>query len=129
MAPSGPGTSLLVTGVPVGRHGEMAYHHWPGLNALLIASRWPLSRVRLRAAPILDPGRWLVAKAGTPSELTIGALHVPNRVTGRKFPFLDAVLGLAHNWWHGPAGFMARLQVDVSRLFRHARRLRTLPLA
>jgi exonuclease III len=30
-------------------------------------------------------------------------MHVPNRVTGRKFPFLDAVLGLALTWRRGPA--------------------------
>ena len=30
-------------------------------------------------------------------------MHVPNRVTGRKFPFLDAVLGMAHAWRRGPA--------------------------
>jgi exonuclease III len=35
--------------------------------------------------------------------MTLGAMHVPNRVTGRKFPFLDAVLGMTHTWRRGPA--------------------------
>ena len=33
----------------------------------------------------------------------LGAMHVPNRVTGLKLPFLDAVLGVAHTWRRGPA--------------------------
>lgn len=75
----------------------------PRINALLVASRWPLARVRLRSAPIAEPGRWLLAQVVGPYALTLGAMHVPNRVTGRKFPFLDAVLGVAHTWRRGPA--------------------------
>jgi len=75
----------------------------PRVNALLIASRWPLARVRLRSAPLVDPGRWLLARVAGPIPLSLGAMHVPNRVTRRKYPFLDAVLGLAHTWRHGPA--------------------------
>jgi exonuclease III len=30
-------------------------------------------------------------------------MHVPNRVSGRKWPFLDAVLGIAESWRRGPA--------------------------
>jgi exonuclease III len=75
---------------------------WPGTNALLVASRWPLRRIRLRAAPA-DPHRWLAAAVGGPSGLVVGAMHVPNRVTGRKYPYLDAVLGCASGWRLGPA--------------------------
>jgi exonuclease III len=75
----------------------------PRVNALLVASRWPLTRVRLRAAPVAEAGRWLLAHVAGPWPLTLGAMHVPNRVTGRKFPFLDAVLGMAHTWRRGPA--------------------------
>ncbi len=74
----------------------------PGLNALLVASRWPLRRVRLRAAPV-EPCRWLCAGIDAPAPFTLGAIHVPNRVTGRKYPFLDAVLGCVHGWRLGPA--------------------------
>lgn len=76
---------------------------FPRVNALLVASRWPLTRVRLRSAPIAEAGRWLLADVAGPNALTLGAMHVPNRVTGRKFPFLDAVLGMAHTWRRGPA--------------------------
>ena len=75
----------------------------PRVNALLVASRWPLTRVRLRSAPVAEAGRWLLASIAGPSAITLGAMHVPNRVTGRKFPFLDAVLGMAHTWRRGPA--------------------------
>jgi exodeoxyribonuclease III len=75
----------------------------PGANALLIASRWPLARVRLRSAPRVEAGRWLLARVASPCAITLGAMHVPNRVTGRKLPFLDAVLGMAHGWRRGPA--------------------------
>ena len=75
----------------------------PHVNSLLIASRWPLARVRHAAAPGIDSSRWLLARVGSPCAVTLGAMHVPNRVTGRKFPFLDAVLGVAHTWRRGPA--------------------------
>jgi exonuclease III len=36
----------------------------------------------------------------------LGAMHVPNRVTRRKYPFLDAVLTCARGWRGGPALFV-----------------------
>ncbi|MDO8474578.1 MAG: endonuclease/exonuclease/phosphatase family protein [Candidatus Rokubacteria bacterium] len=75
----------------------------PRANSLLIASRWPLARVSLATAPAAESGRWLLARIAGPCALTLGVMHVPNRVTGRKFPFLDAVLGVAHTWRRGPA--------------------------
>jgi exonuclease III len=73
-----------------------------GANALLVAARRPLRRLRLRAAP-REPGRWLLAVVDTLPPLVIGAMHVPNRVSGRKYPYLDAVLGCAQRWSLGPA--------------------------
>ena len=74
----------------------------PATNALLVAARWPLRRLRLRAGPS-EPGRWLVTAVDAPLPLIVGAMHVPNRVSGRKYPFLDAVLACARRWRHGPA--------------------------
>ena len=75
----------------------------PVANGLLVAARWPLRRVRLRHAPA-EPGRWLMASMATPSGLlVVGAMHVPNRAGGRKYPFLDAVLACARRWRRGPA--------------------------
>ena len=74
----------------------------PATNALLVAARWPLRRLRVRSGPS-EPGRWLVAAVDAPLPLVIGAMHVPNRVSGRKYPFLDAVLACARRWRRGPA--------------------------
>lgn len=74
----------------------------PALNALLLASRWPLTLVRLGAAPSIR-ARWLLASVAAPLPLALGALHVPNRVSGLKYPFLDAVLTCARGWRRGPA--------------------------
>src|SRR5207247_8392615 len=57
----------------------------PGSNGLLVASRFPLRRVRLRAAPA-DRLRWLVTAIDAPVPLVVGGMHVPNRVSGRKYP-------------------------------------------
>ena len=77
----------------------------PGVNALLVASRWPLRRVRLPGEPT-EPGRWLLAAVAAPRPFLLGAMHVPNRVTGRKYPFLAAVLALATRWRGGRAVFV-----------------------
>src|SRR5688500_351457 len=77
----------------------------PGVNALLVAARWPVRRVRLSADPA-EPSRWLVAAVEAPVPLVVGMMHVPNRVTGRKYPFLDAVLACAQRWRRGPALFV-----------------------
>jgi exonuclease III len=74
----------------------------PLVNALLIASRWPLRRLRLRPAPARR-ARWLAAALEGPQPLMLGAMHVPNRVEGDKYDFLDAVLGCARGWARGPA--------------------------
>jgi exodeoxyribonuclease III len=78
---------------------------WPARNALLLAARWPLRSVRLGGAPA-DRARWLTAAVDGPVPVVVGALHVPNRASGRKYPFLDAVLACAQGWRLGPALFV-----------------------
>src|SRR5262245_5777889 len=77
----------------------------PNVNAILLASRWPLRRGRLGCAPT-EPGRWLLARILTPTPLTVGVMHAPNRDSGRKYPYLDAVLATARRAWPGPALFL-----------------------
>jgi exonuclease III len=77
----------------------------PSLNALLLAARWPLRRVRLGRAPA-ERVRWLSATVAAPLPVVVGALHAPNYVSGRKYPFLDAVLACAQGWRLGPALFV-----------------------
>ena len=103
-----PPSALLAAALA--RHGLVhqlttADRRAPGRNSLLIAGRWSLRRVRLGAAPS-DPSRWLVTLVESPVPLILGAMHVPNRVTGRKYPFLDAVLACAQRWRRGPALFV-----------------------
>ena len=77
----------------------------PGVNALLLASRWSLRRLRLHGGPP-DRERWFAADVEAPLPLVIGGMHVPNRETRRKYPFLEAVLTCARRWRHGPALFV-----------------------
>ncbi len=71
-------------------------------NRLLVASRWPLRRIRNRHAP-RETGRWLLAGVAAPLPFALGAMHVPNRATGRKWSFLESVLRIAECWRDGPA--------------------------
>lgn len=72
-------------------------------NRLLIATRFPMRRLRLRLGPG-DPGRLLLlASVDAPEPITLGAMHVPNRVTGRKDRFYAAVLSVLNRWRRGPA--------------------------
>jgi hypothetical protein len=77
----------------------------PRVNAILLASRWPLRRLRLPSAPV-EPCRWLLARILAPAPLALGVMHVPNRISGRKYPYLDAVLRIARRDWAGPALFL-----------------------
>jgi exonuclease III len=71
-------------------------------NGLLLASRWPLRRIRGRAEPS-EPGRWLLAEVAAPAPFTAGVMHVPNRMTGRKDAFYAEVLSMIRGWRRGPA--------------------------
>jgi exodeoxyribonuclease III len=91
--------ALAARGLP--RQVTTADPRHPGRNALLVAARWPVRRVGLRFGA--DPCRWLLVGVDAPLALTIGAVHVPNRVRGDKYDFLAAVLGCARRWRRGPA--------------------------
>ena len=99
-----PGRGLMTALVATGLHYQLTTAHprRPASNALLVAARWPLRRVRLGGGPG-EPGRWIVVEVAGPLPFVLGVMHVPNRVSGRKYPFLDAVLRCAHRWQLGPA--------------------------
>jgi exonuclease III len=86
----------------------LAYHistangRAPAENRLLLASRWPLRRISLRRAPN-EAGKWILAKVATSRPFTIGAMHIPNVVTGRKYVYHDAILDVVRRWRGGPA--------------------------
>ena len=92
---------------------ELGYNHQvttadtmaPSRNALLLASRLPLRRHSLRAAPV-EPGRWLLVTVAAECAFTLGLMHLPNMVTGRKLAFMDSIASIANGWRRGPAVFM-----------------------
>lgn len=77
----------------------------PSRNGLLVASRWPLRRIRMKHAPA-EPCRWLLVRVDAPLPFTLAAMHIPLTVSGRKTAYLDAVQRLTHHWRRGPALFI-----------------------
>ncbi len=77
----------------------------PAVNALLVASRWPLRSVNLHRAPV-NKKRWLHVNVTAPdSTFAIMAMHIPNRSTGLKYPFMDSVVNLLQGW-RGPGAVL-----------------------
>lgn len=74
----------------------------PAENRLFVASRWPLRRIGLRRAPA-EPGKWVLARVVCERPFTIGAMHIPNAVSGRKYVYHDAVHDVVRLWRGGPA--------------------------
>ncbi len=76
----------------------------PADNRLLLASRWPLRRIGLPRAPH-EPGKWILARVDAERPFRIGAMHIPNAATGRKYVYHDAVLEVVRKW-RGGAGLL-----------------------
>ena len=72
----------------------------PAVNSLLIASRYQLKQIRIN--PDLDANeRWLLTGVNSGHKLTVGVMHVPNRVSGLKYDFLDSIVNIAAKWNFG----------------------------
>ena len=74
----------------------------PSINGLLVASRWPLRPLRAKHCPA-DANRWDLVAVEAPQPFALGAMHVPNEVTGLKWPYLEELARLAEGWRLGPA--------------------------
>ncbi len=74
----------------------------PAENRVLLASRWPIEPLSLAGAP-LRSGKWIGARVHAPQPFATIAVHVPNRVTGRKWPFHAGTLRVTRRWSNGPA--------------------------
>ncbi len=74
----------------------------PAENRLLLASRWPIEQLSLAGAP-LRSGKWIGARVRAPQPFATIAVHVPNRVTGKKWPFHAVTLRVTRRWSNGPA--------------------------
>src|SRR5262249_30536613 len=75
----------------------------PTANRLFLATRWPLTRIRLYSSCADAARLMLLATIEAPEAVTLGVMHVPNRVTGRKDAFYAATLALLGRWRRGPA--------------------------
>ncbi len=71
-------------------------------NGLLVATRYPLRPITLPTAPD-EPYRWLLVEIQADQPFVMGAMHIPNMVTKRKYPYHDAVLATIKQWQLGPA--------------------------
>ncbi len=74
----------------------------PAINALLVASRWAMRRVQLRAAPV-NRHRWLHVNIAADKPFALMAIHIPNRTTGLKYRFMDSIVELIGQWRGPPA--------------------------
>ena len=92
----------LIAGMGLFHQLTTAEARAPAANRLLLASTRPLRRVRLRNGP-REPGQWLLAEVAAERTYSLGVMHVPNQVTGRKYVYHDAVLDVARRWRRGPA--------------------------
>ena len=74
--------------------------HDPARNALLVASRWPVHRLPPEhpSATPEEPTRWLPTRVEAPRPFLLAAMHVPNRVTRRNYPYLAAARQQAERW-------------------------------
>jgi len=75
----------------------------PTANRLFLATRWPLTRIRLYSRCADAARLMLLASIDAPEAVTLGVMHVPNRMTGRKDAFYAATLALLGGWRRGPA--------------------------
>ena len=77
----------------------------PIVNSLLVASRWPLRTIRLKRAPNNPVNRWLHVNVASPDPVSILAVHIPNRVSGLKYPFMNKILDVVQ-YWRGPPAIL-----------------------
>jgi len=100
--PKTPGLSDLspdrCNAEPAGSRFSGSGAEWPRCSGVLPRSRHPCrhadTAIRPRISSRCDPDG--------PTPLTVGAMHVPNRVTGRKDLFFADVLRMLRGWRRGP---------------------------
>ncbi len=74
----------------------------PSVNSLLIASRKPLRQIRTKNQPS-NERRWLHVNVAHDTPIALMAMHIPNRSSGLKYPFLDSVVEVIKHWRGPPA--------------------------
>ena len=77
----------------------------PAWNAMCLASRYPLTRIRIVDAPLPEQYwdlYWLLARVHTTPALHVGAVHVPWSNRYGRLDFYAAMLHIAEHWQYGP---------------------------
>jgi exonuclease III len=73
-------------------HFSTVDRNQPRLNRLLLASRFPMTRIETDGL-LAESGRWLHVRIHNDMDLDLALMHVPNRdKTGVKYAFHDAVV-------------------------------------
>lgn len=87
----------------------------PAWNALLLASRFELTKEHIRDAPETDL-YWLMAKVNTDPRIHIGVVHVPldKYMPGFWLEYRKSLLNIARNWNMGPALFVGDMNSAIS---------------
>ena len=73
----------------------------PTWNALLLASRYKLTSVKVKGAPEPDL-YWLLAHVQTQIPFHIGVVHAPWSIFLGRLEYYDALLNVAETWEFGP---------------------------
>lgn len=94
----------------------------PAWNALCLASRFEVSRVRMADAPATDL-YWLLANVHCDPPLHIGVIHVP---LDEYFPgfwkeYRRSLLNIARDWKLGPSLFVGDMNSGISGLDEETR--------
>lgn len=74
----------------------------PRANSLLIAARYRILEIKEKNKPE-DSHRWLLVMIKTPKPFYLGSMHVPNRVSGRKYIFHKSIINIVRDWGDEPA--------------------------
>ncbi|MCY4071354.1 MAG: hypothetical protein OXG60_08645 [Chloroflexi bacterium] len=87
----------------------------PSWNALLLASRYKLTSVKLKGAPEPDL-YWLLAQAHAKNPFHIGVVHAPWSIYIGRLEYYDALLNVAKNWQYGPGVIIGDMNSGINGL-------------
>ena len=84
----------------------------PTWNAVFLASRYPLSRIRVEGAPAPDL-YWLLAGAKTKPSICIAAVHAPWSIYLGRLEYYEALLHVVRNWNCGPGAIIGDMNSGI----------------
>ncbi len=89
----------------------------PTWNAVFLASRYKLVRVKLDGVPTLDL-YWMLAKVNSKPIIHVGVVHIPldEYLPGYWLEYRKSLLNMARDWKLGPALFLGDMNSAISSL-------------